>query len=745
MQVINQGKGKVQLLVPILKTQKLRDGRMLIQGVATDETYDKQGEIVDYGYAKAAFMAWDERWPGDFPIREQHDPKKAVGRGLDVIADDEKREIGVKAFVSAAAKDTQTKLDEGILRYFSIGGNAKKRSVETIKVDGEDKKVVRVFLGELSEVSLVDSGANPSCSFTIVKSADGHLESVGLDGTGDEEPEEEITKAAKGIQLVIGFLKGGGSETQSVIFDKENWNAKDAKAWLKENDYTGLEVDETENSLRFRQTDPEKYDRMRTITPGEKADAPDFVAGFLAVIKIHKPHVVEEDGKFKVVDQDGKVYGTHDTKEEADKQLAALYSAKSDTGGVLEKLTTEGEGLMKLLEKYRGQEIDDTKIALAALEYLNSLLTREEGEEENEGAQIEMVRAAISSLKEFIASEIVEEHDKGGDMPSAPMPGGTAMPVQMVATVDDVVKTDVEKVLSERLVGHINGGNAQAVHDHVVKEHGAKCTKEAADEAGDIQKPEEPIIEKPEGEKLEEKIAKEFDEEKHPRGEGGTFTFADAASTAGDRAFAASDKADKSGNKADHAAAAHAHYAAAKAHDRAQEHAKGSSADEHEEDASAHRSAAEEHQKKAGKEWDKSDAGGDLKKLTDEDKVESKEDEAAEAVKVQALVDVVKAQLEGTFKAMLDTLVKEREAEISKVAGEERATLQKQVDELKAAVKKYGERIVDPIQRRAVLKGEQSTDGETDLITTGQAIKDSLGTDALYAVATELIRHRRQE
>jgi hypothetical protein len=43
---------------------------------------------------------------------------------------------------------------------------------------------------------------------------------------------------------------------------------------------------------------------------------------------IHKPHVVAEDGGFAVVDDDGKVYGKHKTKAEADAQVRALYAAK---------------------------------------------------------------------------------------------------------------------------------------------------------------------------------------------------------------------------------------------------------------------------------------------------------------------------------------------------------------------------------------------------------------------------------
>jgi hypothetical protein len=79
-----------------------------------------------------------------------------------------------------------------------------------------------------------------------------------------------IQKAAgKGIQFVIGFPQdGGGSEVQSVLFDKDKWTVEDAKQWLKDHDFKGLEVDQTENTLRFRQHDPGQYERMRTITPG---------------------------------------------------------------------------------------------------------------------------------------------------------------------------------------------------------------------------------------------------------------------------------------------------------------------------------------------------------------------------------------------------------------------------------------------------------------------------------------------
>lgn len=82
---------------------------------------------------------------------------------------------------------------------------------------------------------------------------------------GDEEEPDKT-----GIRFVIGFPKGGGgSETQSVLFLKDKWTSDQAKAWLKDHDLTSGDMEETEDSYRFRQEDPEKYDRFRTVIPSK--------------------------------------------------------------------------------------------------------------------------------------------------------------------------------------------------------------------------------------------------------------------------------------------------------------------------------------------------------------------------------------------------------------------------------------------------------------------------------------------
>ena len=43
---------------------------------------------------------------------------------------------------------------------------------------------------------------------------------------------------------------------QSIVFDKNSWTTKKAIKWLTKHNYTGLDVDEKPNTLRFRQIEP---------------------------------------------------------------------------------------------------------------------------------------------------------------------------------------------------------------------------------------------------------------------------------------------------------------------------------------------------------------------------------------------------------------------------------------------------------------------------------------------------------
>jgi len=46
--------------------------------------------------------------------------------------------------------------------------------------------------------------------------------------------------------------------TQSILFDREEWSTRKAKAWLKRNGFAAPKVGKAENYLRYRQLHPKK-------------------------------------------------------------------------------------------------------------------------------------------------------------------------------------------------------------------------------------------------------------------------------------------------------------------------------------------------------------------------------------------------------------------------------------------------------------------------------------------------------
>ena len=192
---------------PITKTEKLEDGRLLIEGVATSEALDSQGDILDYEGSKAAFS----KWRGN--LREAHDPKKPVGKALEVLHDDDSKAISVRAFVSSGAADTQAKVMDGTLTMFSVGGDPPKKT-KTEKVGG--KLARRVLDWDMVELSLVDVGANPDAAFTLAKGMEASeaisecdtAKACDIPGHAEMTPEEhakahEEMDAAKAAEAVI--------------------------------------------------------------------------------------------------------------------------------------------------------------------------------------------------------------------------------------------------------------------------------------------------------------------------------------------------------------------------------------------------------------------------------------------------------------------------------------------------------------------------------------------------------------
>jgi len=60
---------------------------------------------------------------------------------------------------------------------------------------------------------------------------------------------------------------------QTLIFPRDKWTKAEARAWLKAHGYKSRSVDETSQSWRFRQEDPDQFDVLRTKAFGDNIKA----------------------------------------------------------------------------------------------------------------------------------------------------------------------------------------------------------------------------------------------------------------------------------------------------------------------------------------------------------------------------------------------------------------------------------------------------------------------------------------
>lgn len=159
------------LNIPI---SKVDEEQRIVYGYATKEELDRQGDIVDYEASKKAFSAWAGN------IREQHDPKRVIGKKVSMDFDDDEKQVMVGAYISKSpdGENAWTKVKEGLFTGFSIGGKIKSIVKEKTMKGDEEVSANRIMDYDLAELSLVDVPACPSAQLVMVKSVDGKAEEV---------------------------------------------------------------------------------------------------------------------------------------------------------------------------------------------------------------------------------------------------------------------------------------------------------------------------------------------------------------------------------------------------------------------------------------------------------------------------------------------------------------------------------------------------------------------------------------
>ncbi len=220
----------IRLSMPMMKVDH---ERRIVHGFATLDNLDKQDDIVTRKASVDAF----KRFRGN--IREQHDPKKAVGRIVDFredsVYDPETGKtysgVFVSAYVSKGAEDTWQKVLDGTLTGFSIGG----RIIDTEKAYDEDvEKTIRIVHSyDLSELSLVDNPANQLANVISIEKFDNgemHVETPLVKGGIEnifwcdsdnlitlKSTDEERCSVCDGPMANVGFVESNDSDKRTTI------------------------------------------------------------------------------------------------------------------------------------------------------------------------------------------------------------------------------------------------------------------------------------------------------------------------------------------------------------------------------------------------------------------------------------------------------------------------------------------------------------------------------------------------
>jgi phage head maturation protease len=145
-----------------------------------------------------------------------------------------------------------------------------------------------------------------------------------------------------------------------------------------------------------------------------------------------------EAGVYKGFSVGGRVTARDDTNKAIITGLNLIEVSLVDRPANPDAVFTLFKAADDNLKKWAGEEINDAGTALMALSLISDLLDHEASEPENEGLQLQQLRAAVAALKAFIASEIQEPNDNDEEEEDEG--------VEMTARSDDL-----HKVMSDNL------------------------------------------------------------------------------------------------------------------------------------------------------------------------------------------------------------------------------------------------------------------------------------------------------
>jgi hypothetical protein len=260
---------------------------------------------------------------------------------------------------------------------------------------------------------------------------------------------KEDGDSGPGVKLVVGFPKGGGgSETQSVIFLKDKWTPEQARAWLKKHDLKSGDMEETEDSYRFRQEDIDKYARFRTIAPEEAHK-----------VESRRPRMADKQLSIRLAEaraNDPELY------DEIRRQIREELKDETVNESQKTKLT-EAETRVKMLET----ENKTLKLKLAE-KAARDYITAEIG-------KAKITESAGKALTEVLAGQVLLEADGSID---------TVKFAEIVSKAIKAKQDEIAAILKEAGAGVHGNGGAQVPNDAASLKSAREAYRDTLKESG---------------------------------------------------------------------------------------------------------------------------------------------------------------------------------------------------------------------------------------------------------------------
>lgn len=321
------------------------DGTIIVEGIASTEDVDSDGELVKATAMKAAIPDYMKFGA----VREMHQPL-AAGTALDIaVGDDGVTTIKAHIVDAEAIKKVQTNVYKG----FSIGGSVTQR-------DDLNKTVITGI--NLVEVSLVDRPANPNAVITCYK-ADG-LEPDKPDadqgGLGKAAGTDDLNKSMWQINDFSSILRNLAFLIQDAQWESEYGQDSAIPSqlfeWLKEGVVIFNQFSEQESAKLVSHV--ESIVKSKGVDDLAKAGTKFSKATKAQLADIHKA-LKDCDSKFAALGYDAADEDESEsdaaTKASSTEALQKVQSEYDLTKADLAKVTADRDSLAKRVQELEAQ------------------------------------------------------------------------------------------------------------------------------------------------------------------------------------------------------------------------------------------------------------------------------------------------------------------------------------------------------------------------------------------------------